>query len=112
MPSMTWTFVDLIASVGAPIDFEAFDEIQSNVNLLNASVGVGGEDVFAGTGASTQITFAVAQADANYRPVITALAATGGDLGEVYVSDRQTTGFKIHNTGAFTGALAWQIFRS
>jgi hypothetical protein len=111
MPTMTWTFTNAIAAVGDPIDFEVFDEIQSNINLLNASIGVGGESTFNGT-TGRQITFAVAQSDAAYRPIITALADTGGNLGEVYISDRQTTGFKIHNTGSFTGALSWQVVRS
>lgn len=111
MPTLTWTYVDLIAAVGDPIDYEAFDEIQANVNAINAAVGPAcGVDTFNGT-AGRDITFATAQPDTDYIPFAVATEDTLGNLGDVYYTNIATTGFTVHCTGTFTGDMKWKILR-
>jgi len=113
MPTMTWTYVDSIDAAGKPIDFEAFDETQNNVNLINEAIGPAmGEDTFNGTAGRT-VVFGSAQADSNYIPLVIPVANPAGNLGEVYFPSTAitTASFTVMNTGNFVGAFRWKILR-
>lgn len=110
MPTLTWPYVDEIDYVGAPIDHEAIQEIKDNVDAVNAAVGQYGTSTFNGS-TGRQITFGTAEADANYQPSAVATEATYGNLGDVYYTDIQATGFKVHCSGSFTGAMRWKVSR-
>lgn len=45
----------------------------------------------------------------SYAVSITATGNTGGNLGDVYVSGKTTTGFTVYNTGSFTGSFDWIV---
>jgi hypothetical protein len=61
--------------------------------------------------AGREITFASAEPDINYTPVVTFLADPGGDTGAVRVA-RTTTGMTVYTAGPTTGiAFAWAIIR-
>ncbi len=111
MPTLTWTYTDAIAAVGDPIDYEVFDEIQSNINLVNVAVGPAiGDSTFAGSSGQT-ITLSSAQPDTSYQVVVTPTADPGGNLGEVWVSTISAAGFKVHNSGSATTAFRWKVIR-
>ena len=111
MPTMTWTYTDAIAAVGDPIDFEVFDEIQSNVNLVNTASGPAiGDSTFAGSAGRT-ITLAVAQADTSYTVLVIPTADPGGNLGEVWISTLAVGSFKVHNSGTATTSFRWKLVR-
>lgn len=111
MPTLTWTYTSAINSAGDPVDWEAFAEIKTNVDLVNASVsGEYNTSTFAGTGGRA-ITFATAQADTNYTVVVTPSADPGGSLGEVWVGSLTVNGFTVYNSGTATTAFRWKVVR-
>jgi hypothetical protein len=107
MPTLTWTYTDAIAAAGDPIDYEVFDEIQSNVNLINTALGLKGTSTFNGsTGRAITIT---AQADATYHVSITATADTGGNVGDIWVVNDSTTQFTVYCSGTATTAFRYKV---
>ncbi|ABO49757.1 hypothetical protein Dred_1223 [Desulforamulus reducens MI-1] len=64
-----------------------------------------GESVFASTSGKT-VTHNLG--NTNYIVNLVALADTGGDLGDVYIS-KAANAFTVYNTGGFTGAFRYQI---
>lgn len=113
MPSLTWTWTDafVTGSVGYPLDTEVIEEIRDNLILVNAAIaGEYGASTFNGL-AGRAITLAAAEADTSYTVAITPTAATGGNLGEVYLTGITTAGFTVHNTGSFTGAFRYKVTR-
>jgi hypothetical protein len=107
MPTLTWTYVDAIAAVGDPIDYQAFDEIQSNVDAINAAIGQKGVSTFAGSPGRT-ITLAAAMPDALYTVVVTPTANPGGSLGEVWIEAVGVSSFRVHNSGSAGTAFQWR----
>jgi hypothetical protein len=104
---MTWTYTDGISYVGAPIDYQVFDEIQSNVNLLNAAIGPIGSSTFAGpTGQAITIAD---QGSTAYHVTITPSADPGGYLGEVWVAINSATQFTVYNSGSAVTAFKYKV---
>ena len=108
MPTLTWTEVDAINAIGAPVSFQAFDEIQANVNAINAAIGPAPNTGTFGGQSGTVITFA-AQADTSYLVVITPSANPGGNLGEVWVVNNSTTQATVYNGGTATTGFRFKV---
>ena len=113
MPTLTWTYTDLINGVGKPVDFEVFDEIQTNVEVINTlvtAIGDAGTDTFNGS-TGRVITFVTPQLDDAYIPLAIPVENAGGNLGEISYSNITANGFTVHNEGSFTGAMRWKVLR-
>lgn len=63
------------------------------------------------TATTAVITFATAEADANYFPFVTFIGTAGVSQPYVVASSKLTTGFTVDWTGNFTGTLVWMILR-
>lgn len=110
MTTLAWTYTDAINAVGSPIDFEVFDEIQSNVNAINAAAGAdSGASTFAGS-SGRAITIATMGSTA-YIPLIIPTADPGGNLGEVWVVINSATQFTVYNSGTATTAFRYKVIK-
>lgn len=110
MPTLTWTEVDAIATIGDPISIAALDEIQANVNMLNAAIGVGAASstgTFGGP-TGTTITFAD-QGGTSYLVLVTPSADTNGSMGEVWVTNDSATRATVYNTGSAGGTFRFKV---
>lgn len=108
MPTLTWTEVDAIATIGDPIPIAALDEIQSNVNLLNVALGIASTTgTFAGPTGVT-LTFAT-QGSTNYIVVVTPSKDITGGIGEISVENVSATQAKVYNTGSAGGTFRYKV---
>lgn len=108
MPTLTWTETDKINAIGIPVPYIVYDEIQSNINLVNAAVGPSSDTGnFAGPTGAT-ITF-TAQASTAYLVMITPTANPGGNLGEVWVVNNSPTQATVYNSGTATTAFRFKV---
>lgn len=109
--ALTYTQINAVIadSPGASVDKEFFDELKSNLGLLEAGSDTSqkGTSTFAGvTGQAITIT---AEADTAYHVSIMPTASPGGNLGEVWVINDSTTQFTVYNSGSATTAFRWQV---
>ena len=108
MPTLTWTETDKINAIGVPVPYNVYDEIQSNVNLINTALGPAcNTGNFAGV-TGTAISF-TAQATTDYIVVITPTANPGGNLGEVWVVNNSTTQATVYNSGSATTGFRFKV---
>jgi len=113
MATFDWTYTDAIDATGDPVDFEVFDEIQTNVLALNTQVGADyGTDVFAGTGSSTTVTIPE-QADTSYAVMLTAIGdeAALTDVGIFGYEVVSVTEFTVYNTGVGVTGFSYKVLR-
>ncbi len=99
--TLSWTYTDAINAVGDPIDAEVFAELKANI--LEAAGTDSGASTFNGV-TGRAITIA-SQGSTNYFPQVIPVAATGGNLGEVWVIINSATQFTVYNSGSFVGAF-------
>lgn len=76
--------------------------------LANTKQAIIGSGNFASHTSYTQIDFGSAMANTNYTVSVTPTAATGGNLGEVWV-EKSLGYFQVFNTGTFTGTFDYQV---
>lgn len=108
MPTLTWTEVDAIATIGDPISIAALDEIQANVNALNAATGTASSTGTFGGQTGTVVTFAE-QADTTYLVVASQMGTPDGSVGEISFVPISTTQARIINTGSAGGSFRFKV---
>ncbi len=108
MPTMTWTETDQIAAIGDPIPYAVFDELQANINAINASVGIPANTSTFNGQAGRVITFA-AQADMNYLVLVTPNVSPGGNLGEVWVVNDSLTQATVYCSGSAATSFRYKV---
>ena len=108
MPTLTWTEVDTINAIGVPVPYQAFDEIQTNVNAINTAIGTVSSTGTFGGPAGTVVTFA-AQTDTTYLLLVSQTGVPDGSVGEVGFSPISTTQARVYNTGVAGGAFRFRV---
>jgi hypothetical protein len=109
--ALTWTYVDGINAVGAPIDWEAFKEIKDNVDLVDAKAGTDVDDSLETAGPSGQAVTIPDQGDTDYIPVIAFLTDDPGSIGEWSITRDSSTQFTLYNSGIAGIDFAWKVIR-
>jgi hypothetical protein len=106
---LTWPYVTPINALGAPIDFEAFQEIKTNVDLVAAAVGnSSGASTFNGrTGRA--VTVSPAMANTSYLPIVTPSGVPDGNIGDIGVQIDSTSQFTVFCSGNSTGPFRWKV---
>lgn len=110
MPTLTWTEVDAIATIGDPISIAALDEIQTNVNALNNAIGVGAASSTGKFGGPTGTTITFAnQGGTSYLVLVTPSEDPEGNLGEVWVVNNSATQATVYNSGTATTGFRFKV---
>ena len=103
---LTWAYVDAIiaAGVGAPIDYQAFEELKANLLAIAGEIGT---STFAGQ-TGRLIELETAMPSTSYHVSFTPSADTGGYLGDAWFEIIDESSFMVYNTGSARSAFSWK----
>lgn len=113
--ALVYTEIDNIIDNAPDVDVDVpfFDELKDNLEALASGTTSGvietGANTFVGGGGKS-IALAAAQADTNYRVIITPTENGFGNIGEIYVL-KTTAGFSVVNSGSATTSFDWAVLR-
>ena len=88
-------------SVGPELTQAEFETAGSHAHLGQSSAST-----FGGYGSYTTITLDPVMADTDYRVLIRP-TADPSDVGEVWIDNKATNGFRVNNTGSGVSAFEW-----